>query len=94
MVLVKFKPGVSEAKAAEVMEMIGALRAVIPGITGFEWGRNNSPEGWNKGLTHAFLMTFESAKHRDVYLPHPEHEKVKTAALQHVEDACILDFGT
>jgi hypothetical protein len=94
MVLVKFKPGVDEAGARQVMEMIGALRRVIPGITGFEWGRNNSPEGWNKGLTHAFLMTFESAAARDAYLPHPEHEKVKAEALQHVEDACIFDFGT
>lgn len=93
MVLVKFKAGVAEAQAARIMALIGDLKQVIPGITGYEWGRNSSPEGLSKGFTHAFLMTFTDAAARDGYLPHPEHEKVKAEAFKIVEDVCVFDFG-
>jgi len=40
-----------------------------------------------KGFTHGFCMTFADAAARDVYLPHPEHERVKALVLQ------VLDGG-
>jgi hypothetical protein len=87
MVLLRVKKSVSKAKVAKVMESIGALRKVIPGITGYDWGPYSSPEGMNKGFTHGFCMTFRTAKQRDAYLPHPAHEKVKQSVL------ALLDGG-
>ena len=74
------------------LKKIGDLKSVIPGITGYEFGPYKSPEGLNKGFTHGFVMTFDKPESRDVYLPHPEHEKVKAEALQIIEDVIAFDF--
>jgi len=92
LVLLKFKAGTSDEKAADVLKLIGDLRKVIPGITGYESGKYASPEGLNKGFTHGFVMTFETPAHRDAYLPHPDHERVKAEALKVVEDVIAFDF--
>jgi hypothetical protein len=77
MVLLKIRPDVPPKQVAEVLGAVGALKAKLPGITSYSWGPYDSPEGFNKGYTHGFCMTFADAKSRDAYLPHPEHEKVK-----------------
>ncbi|MDO1502682.1 Dabb family protein [Winogradskyella maritima] len=41
-------------------------------MQGYEWGTNNSPEGLDKGFTHAFFLTFKSEEDRAIYLPHPD----------------------
>lgn len=92
MVLLKFKPEVSEEQIEELFQDIGALKQRLPGITHYGGGPYSSPEGFNKGFTHGFLMTFESAAARDAYLPHPEHEAVKDAILPLVDDAIAFDF--
>lgn len=86
MVLLRFKRAASKARVARVMNLIGGLRRKIPGITGYRWGAYSSPEGLNKGFTHGFCMTFKNARSRDVYLTHPEHEKVKLAVLALLQD--------
>ncbi len=87
MVLLKIRKSVGKPKVAKVMNSIGALKKVIPGIVAFEWGAYSSPEGLNKGFTHGFCMMFKTAKARDGYLIHPEHEQVKTGVL------ALLDGG-
>jgi hypothetical protein len=37
-------------------------------------------------------MTFDSVESRDAYLPHPEHERVKSAILPHVDGVVAFDF--
>jgi hypothetical protein len=59
--------------AAEVVRRFAALQDSVPGIEAFEWGENCSPEGLDHGHSHAFLLTFATAKARDAYLVHPEH---------------------
>jgi hypothetical protein len=92
--LVKFKPGTTEQIIRESFEAIGKLRETIPGILDYSWGPNNSPEGWNQGFTHAFVMTFQDASARDAYLPHPAHERVKQLVLPHIEAVVVLDYET
>src|SRR5690349_2019333 len=75
MVVFKFKPDATPEKIKQVTDALRALKDKIPGIVSFEHGVNNSPEKKNLGFTHAFLITFEDAKARDAYLPHPEHKK-------------------
>jgi len=87
LVLLKLRKDVPPVDAKRVFEAIGALRKVIPGITDYAWGPYSSPEGMNKGYTHGFSMIFESAAARDVYLPHPAHEKVKQQVV------ALLDGG-
>ena len=65
LVLLKLRRDVSPADATAVFEAIGALRKVIPGIADYAYGPYSSPEGMNKGFTHGFTMTFESAAARE-----------------------------
>ena len=96
MVLFKVKPGVTRARLVRVMNLIGGLRKKLRGITYYCWGPYSSPEGLNRGYTHAFCMNFKDAKSRDVYLPHPEHMKVVAEVLKilkgGVKGALAFDF--
>lgn len=76
-VLLKVKKDVSEERVGEVFAALAALQDAIPGILSFKWGPYSSDEGLHRGYTHGFVMEFETAAHRDAYLPHPEHERVK-----------------
>ncbi len=90
----KYKDGTSPEKIAEVEAAFRALKDKIPGIVAFECGVNNSPEGKNKGLTHAFILTFTSEKDRDGYLPHPEHKKFGGIVGPVLADVFVMDFWT
>lgn len=70
----KYSEDATEAQIKEITDAFIALKDKIPGITGFEYGVNNSPEGLSQGFDHVYLMTFENEAARDVYLPHPEHK--------------------
>lgn len=74
-VVFKYKPEATPAQIQLVTDAFRKLATTIPGLTGFEDGVNNSPEGKNQGFTHVYLLTFENAAARDAYLPHPEHTK-------------------
>ena len=93
-VVFKFKPGATEQQISQITQAFRALRTRIPGITGFEDGVNNSPEGKNLGFTHVYLLTFDSIASRDAYLPHPEHKKFGEllGTLGVVEDAFVVDY--
>jgi hypothetical protein len=91
-VLLKFKAAASASVVANLFAALGQLRATIPGITHYCWGPYASPEGMNQGFTHAFIMTFDGSAARDVYLTHPDHEKVKADFLPSVENVVAFDF--
>lgn len=93
-VIFKYKPGATPSQINEVTTAFKALKDKIPGIISFEYGVNNSPENLNKGFTHVYLVTFENARARDAYLPHPEHEKFGglLGKLNVLEEAFVVDF--
>jgi hypothetical protein len=92
MVLLKFKPEVTQDKIALTFNLLGELQQLIQGITYFSGGPYSSHEGLNQGYTHGFLMTFESIAARDAYLPHPEHERVKSAILPYLDSVLAFDI--
>lgn len=92
LVLLKFKPGVTDAQIREVFAKIEGLKESIAGIIDFTSGPYSSPEGLNQGFTHGFITTFESAAARDAYLPHPEHERVKSEGLPLIDAIVAFDF--
>ena len=91
-VLLKFKPAVSEETIAGLFAQLAQLQPMIPGMTSFSGGPYTSDEGLNQGYTHGFIMTFIDAEARNHYLPHPEHQRVKTAILPAVGDVIAFDF--
>lgn len=92
MVLVKFKPEVSPERIAELYSMIHLMKEKIPGIEYLDGGEYSSGEGMNQGYSHGFLITFSSAQARDAYLPHPEHDAVRTALLATIDAVAAFDF--
>ena len=93
-VVFKFKPGTSDDQIRQVTQAFRELKTKIPGMTAFEDGVNNSPEGKNLGFTHVYVLTFEDVAARDAYLPHPEHKKFGQllGKLGVVADAFVVDY--
>ncbi|MDN3688361.1 Dabb family protein [Cyclobacterium jeungdonense] len=91
-VLFSFKDSSSPEDIKKVEDAFIALEDKIPQIRDFEWGVNNSPEGLNKGLTHCFLVTFESEEDREIYLPHPDHQAFVEVLSPHMEDVTVIDY--
>ena len=95
-VLVRFAAGTEPAEIEAVFDALANLRAVVPGMLGFDAGRNISPEGLARGYTHGFVVDFADAAARDAYLAHPDH-KVAGAALVAlceggIDGVLVLDF--
>jgi hypothetical protein len=90
----KFKEDASVCQIQEVEKAFAALKDKIPGILSLDWGKNNSPEGLNKGFTHCFIVTFKDEKAREVYLPHPDHKAFVSILKPILADVYVIDFWT
>ena len=84
-VLFKFKSDTGKEEIEEIFSDLVSLQGKVPGIIAFKGGPYTSPEGLNQGFTHGFTMDFADAAARDIYLPHPEHEKVKVKIIKALE---------
>ena len=91
-VLFKFKATTTETQIEDAFQNLAGLKDLIAGLAEFIGGPYSSPEGLNQGYTHGFLMTFDSREARDAYLPHPEHERVKSQIAPLVESVVAFDF--
>lgn len=92
LVLLGFKAGTDAATVAEIERRFAALKELIPEVVDLEWGRDESPEGLQKGHTHCFLLTFADRAGRDVYLPHPRHQDFVAFVGPHVETVTVVDY--
>ncbi len=93
-VLFGFVANATEADRAEVVRRFTALRDLVPGIAGFEYGLNSSPENLNNGLTHCFVLTFLSTAARDAYLIAPDHVAFANWVGDLVEHVTVVDYWT
>jgi len=92
-VIFQFKKDTTPQEINEIAREFARLPARAPGITGFQWGTNNSPEPLSQGFTHAFIVTLENRKARDVYMKDPAHRKfADELALPKVEKSFVFDF--
>ena len=91
-VLFGFGKAQSPAATAEVIRRFAELKALVPDIDDFEWGENSSPEGLDRGHSHAFLLTFASARARDAYLVHPDHIAFSNWVQPFVSSVTVLDY--
>jgi len=94
-VIFKYNPTATAVQIEKVTNTLSDLQNKIPGIVAFEHGVNNSPENKNIGFTHIYMFTFEDAESRDVYLPHPEHQKFgeMLGEMGIVEDVFVVDYA-
>ena len=91
-VLFSFKSTSSADDVKKIEDAFRALPSKIKEVKGFEWGKNNSPEGLDQGFTHCFLVSFKSEKDREVYLPHPAHMAFVDVLKPHLEKILVIDY--
>ncbi len=91
-VLFQFNEDATDADIKRVEDAFAQLPDKIDVIKDYEWGTNNSPEGLNDGLTHCFLVTFDSEEGRAIYLPHPAHKAFVEILKPHLKKATVVDY--
>ena len=91
-VLFGFATGTSEQTIADVARRFGDLKLLVPDVMSFEWGKNCSSEGLDKGHSHAFVLTFPSEEARDAYLPHSAHKAFVDWVGPHLSTVTGIDY--
>ena len=91
-VLFSFKADAPPEKIKEIEAAFRALPSKVPGILGFEWGTNISPENHAQGYTHCFFLTFGDTKARDAYLPHPAHKAFGASLGPYLDKVLVIDY--
>jgi hypothetical protein len=75
-----------DALPSEIEQFFAAMAELktqhkVSGILSFSYGPHNSQEGLNQGFNYGMTLIFASPEDRDIYLPHPEHERVKAIVI-------------
>jgi hypothetical protein len=93
-VIFKYRPEATQDQIRQVTDAFRALKDTVPGILAFEQGANLSHEEKNLGFNHVYQLTFEDARARDAYLPHPEHQKFGEllGRFDIVEEVFVVDY--
>ena len=91
-VLFKFKDGTTPEQVKAIEAAFRALPKEIPEIRAFEWGTDMSVEKLAAGFTHCFFLTFDSAKDRDEYIPHPEHQLFGQKLKPILDKVLVIDY--
>lgn len=91
-VLFRFKASATPAQLAALTASMERMIAQFPAITHFEWGPNISPEGKNKGFSHAFVLSFSDPAALADYIPHPLHQAWCDELRPLEEDVLVIDF--
>lgn len=91
-VLFGWKPETPVAKIGEIEDAFRALPTKIPLVAEFEWGTDVSAQGFSRGYTHCFLVSFASEADRDAYQVHPDHQAFIAMSRPHVAQLLTFDY--
>ena len=72
-VLIKFKPGVTEAAVSALWDELRAIEGKVPGLGAIHAGRSESPEKIERGYMHGFTVDFTDWDALAAYQAHPDH---------------------
>jgi Stress responsive A/B Barrel Domain len=78
-VLIKFKPSVSETAIEAIFADLHAIQKILPGVLGITSGKSKSPEQIERGYMHGFVADFASWEALQAYQDHPDHKRVGSA---------------
>lgn len=97
LVLLKYKPNVTEAQKQNFYQELQNLKAALPGFVGLHQYQNCSPEkGMDKGYQEGFQMDFKNEAARDIYLLDSTHqaiaEKLVNACIGGAEGIFVFDY--
>lgn len=78
-VLIRFRPEISEAAIAAIFADLHAIKAKLPGVLAITSGRSESPEAIERGYMHGFVADFADWAVLQAYQDHPDHKRVGAA---------------
>jgi hypothetical protein len=82
-VLIRFRPDVTEDAIAAIFAGLHAIKAVVPGVLAIHAGRSESPEQIERGYLHGFTVDFADWEALAAYQTHPDHRRVGAALVAH-----------
>ncbi len=91
-VIFKFKDSSSPSDIRRVADTFYALKNTMPQIIDMEWGINNSPENFNQGFTHCFMLSYKSEQDLASYQNHPAHKAFQEVLKPHMEKVFVVDY--
>lgn len=75
-VLIRFKPEVTEAQITALWAELHDIEPKVPGLLSISAGRSESPEGIERGYMHGFTADFTDWVALDAYQTHPDHKRL------------------
>lgn len=93
-VIFKFKDSSSAEQVQQVANSFADLYGKVPEVKALEWGVNNSPEHYNEGFTHCFILSFNSEKDLASYQQNPAHMAFQKILKPHMEKVFVVDYWT
>ena len=95
-VLIRARPDREPGELEAVLVDLAALRQRLPGMLSFASGADVSPEGLQRGYTHAFTIDFTDLAARDAYLADADHKALGARLVATAEGGrngiLVLDF--
>lgn len=91
-VIFKFNDSSSAEDVQHVADTFYALKKTVPQIKDMEWGINNSPEQFNQGFTHCFIISFKSEKDLADYQNNSNHKAFQEVLKPHMEKVFVVDY--
>ena len=96
-VLIKFKPEMSEQDISAVFAELHEIEGKLPGLLGISSGRSESPEQMERGYMHGFTADFKDWDGLQAYQDHPAHqavgEKMVANAVSGKDGILVFDFA-
>ena len=78
-VLIRFRPEITEATIAGIFADLHAIKAKLPGVLAITAGRSDSPEQMERGYMHGFVADFADWAASAAYQDHPDHKRIGAA---------------
>jgi hypothetical protein len=70
-VLYTYQPSVSYQTIVDIYTELDKISSRLPGRLSYTWGEYQSPEGRNKGYTHALVTDFANVAAQNAFLNDP-----------------------
>lgn len=84
-VLVRFRPEVTDAQIFDIFGELAAIRDKVPGLIDLRAGRSQSPEKIERSYMHGFTVDFEDWAALQAYQDHPDHKAAGARLVAHAE---------
>lgn len=84
-VLIRFRPDVSEDSIAAIFADLASIGGKISGLGPIHAGRSESPEQIERGYMHGFTADFDDWAALAAYQEHPDHRRVGAALVAHAQ---------